>query len=101
MLAAIGVESVEDLFAEIPAGGGLPGAPVATWSVDDGPSAVGAAAYLARLANGRRRLVVSRGVHPHSRETLATMSAGYGAEVVDVPLRGGATDADALAAAVD
>ena len=45
----------------------LTGLPVSNASVYEGPSAVGAAAYLARLANGRRDVVVSRGVHPHSR----------------------------------
>ena len=52
-------------------------------------------------ATGRRRFVVSRGVHPHSRETLATYSVGYGAEVEEVGLVDGVTDAAALAAAVD
>ena len=79
----------------------LTGLPVSNASVYDGPSAVGAAGYLARLANGRERFVVSRGLHPHSRETLVTMSAGYGTEVVEVPLSGGVTDPDALADAVD
>jgi glycine dehydrogenase subunit 1 len=46
--------------------------------------------------------VVSRGVHPHSRETLRTYSPGFGAEVVEAPLDdAGATDVAALAAAVD
>src|SRR5439155_20641762 len=50
----------------------------------------------------RRRFVVSRGVHPHSRETLETYSDGYGTEVVETPLdQRGATDVEALAAAVD
>jgi glycine dehydrogenase subunit 1 len=40
-------------------------------------------------------------VHPHSRETLRTSSAGYGAGVVEVPLAGGVTDPEALAAAID
>ena len=79
----------------------LTGLAVSNASVYDGPSAVGAAGYLARLANGRERFVVSRGLHPHSRETLVTMSAGYGTEVVEVPLSGGVTDPDALADAVD
>jgi glycine dehydrogenase subunit 1 len=79
----------------------LTGLPVSNASVYEGPSAVGAAGYLARLANRRERFVVSRGLHPHSRETLATMSAGYGTEVVEVPLTGGVTDGDALADAVD
>ena len=48
----------------------LTGLPVSNASLYEGPSAVGAAAYLAKLANGRPDVVVSRGVHPHSRETL-------------------------------
>jgi glycine dehydrogenase subunit 1 len=79
----------------------LTGLPVANASVYEGPSALAAAGYLAKLVNDRGRYVVSRGVHPHSRETLATSSAGYGAEVVEVPLEGGATDPEALAAAID
>ena len=49
----------------------LTGLPVSNASLYEGPSAVGSAAYLAKLANGRGEIVVSRGVHPHSRETLA------------------------------
>ena len=46
--------------------------------------------------------MVSRGVHPHSRETLRTYAAGFGAEVVETPLDdAGATDLEKLAAAVD
>ncbi len=75
--------------------------PVANASVYDGPSAVSAAVWLAHLANGKRRVVVSRGVHPHSRATLRTMAAGYGVEVVEVGLEDGLTDAGAWAAAID
>ena len=79
----------------------LTGLPVSNASVYEGPSALGAAGYLAKLANGKGRFVISRGVHPHSRETLRTLSRGYGVEVVEVPLRDGVTDADAWAAAID
>ena len=79
----------------------LTGLPVSNASVYEGPSAVGAAGYLAKLANKKRRLVVSRGLHPHSRETLRTLSRGYGMEVVEVPLKDGVTDAEAWAAAID
>jgi len=75
----------------------LTGLPVSNASLYDGPSAVGAAAYLARLANGRPDVVVSRGVHPHSRGTLATLAPGYGQTVTEAPLRDGATDPEALA----
>ena len=78
----------------------LTGLPVSNASLYEGPSAVGAAAYLARLANGRRDVVVSRGVHPHSRATLATLAPGYGQSVVEAPLRDGVTDVAELAALV-
>ena len=48
----------------------LTGLPVSNASVYEGPSAVAAAGYLAKLHNGRRRFVVSEGVHPHAIETL-------------------------------
>jgi glycine dehydrogenase subunit 1 len=79
----------------------LTGLPVSNASLYEGPSSVASAAYLAIGATGRRRLVVSRGVHPHSRETLRTYAAGFGAEVVEVGLSGGVTDASALAEAID
>ena len=79
----------------------LTGLPVSNASVYEGPSAVAAAAYLARIANGKGRVVVSRAVHPHSRETLRTTAAGYGVEVVEVGLRDGVTDLDAWADAID
>lgn len=78
----------------------LTGLPISNASLYDGPSAVGAAAYLAKLANGRPEVVASRGVHPHSRATLATLAPGYGQRVAEAPLRDGVTDADALAAMV-
>jgi glycine dehydrogenase subunit 1 len=75
--------------------------PVSNASVYEGPSAVAAAAYLAKLANGKPKVVVSRGVHPHARAALRTTVAAYGGEVVEVGLRDGVTDADAWAAAID
>src|SRR5919204_815761 len=79
----------------------LTGLPVANASLYEGPSSVASAAYLAIGATGRRRLVVSRGVHPHSRQTLVTYARGFDAEVVEVGLEAGLTDADELRAAVD
>jgi glycine dehydrogenase subunit 1 len=79
----------------------LTGLPVSNASVYEGPSAVASAGYLARLANGKPKFVVSRGLHPHSRETLATYAHGFGAEIVEVPLKDGVTDAAAWAEAID
>jgi len=76
----------------------LTGLPVSNASVYEGPSAVAAAGYVAKLADASRagRFVVSRGVHPHSRETLSTLARGYGMEVVEAPLDGGLTALPAL-----
>ena len=75
--------------------------PVSNASVYEGPSAVAAAGYLAKLHNGGHRLVVSAGLHPHAIETLRTHAHGFGMEVVEVPLRDGATDPEAWARAID
>jgi glycine dehydrogenase subunit 1 len=86
----------------------LTGLPASNASVYEGPSAVAAAGYLAKLHNGGRRFVVSAGLHPHSIRTLRTHAHGYGMEVVEVPLTtgsaggaNGVTDPDAWAAAID
>jgi glycine dehydrogenase subunit 1 len=70
----------------------LTGLPVSNASVYEGPSAVAAAGYVAKNANSRTRFVVSRGVHPHARETLVTLAHAWGVEVVEAPLRDGVTE---------
>jgi len=80
----------------------LTGLPVSNASLYEGPSSVASAGYLAKLENKRSKFVISRGVHPHSRETLETYSPGFGTTVQETPLdERGATDVEALAAAVD
>src|SRR5271163_635078 len=79
----------------------LTGLAVSNASVYEGPSAVAAAGYLAKLHNDRRRIVVSAGVHPHSIETVRTNAHGFGMDVVEVPLRDGVTDPEAWARAID
>ncbi|MEO6857286.1 MAG: aminomethyl-transferring glycine dehydrogenase subunit GcvPA [Solirubrobacteraceae bacterium] len=69
----------------------LTGLPVSNASVYEGPSAVAAAGYVAKHTNGRRKFVISRGVHPHSRETLRTHAHAWGMEVVEAPLKDGVT----------
>jgi glycine dehydrogenase subunit 1 len=75
--------------------------PVSNASVYEGPSAVAAAGYLAKLHNRKGRFVVSAGLHPHSIETLRTNAHGYGMELLEVPLRDGVTDLDAWSDAID
>jgi glycine dehydrogenase subunit 1 len=79
----------------------LTGLPVSNATLYEGPSAVASAGWLARLQNQRGKFVVSRGLHPHSREALGTTAAGYGTAVEEVGLSAGVTDADALRDAID
>ena len=74
--------------------------PVSNATLYEAPSAVASAGWLARLENKRPRFLVSRGLHPHSREALATTSHGYGTAVEEVGLTGGVTDPDALREAI-
>src|SRR6188508_2759498 len=70
----------------------LTGLPVSNASVYEGPSAVAAAGWLAHTHTGKTRFLVSAGLHPHSRETLETTSAGWGTTVEEIPLADGVTD---------
>jgi len=78
----------------------LTGLPISNASVYEGPSAVGAAGYVAKHTNGRKRFVVSRGVHPHAIETLRTLAHGYGMEVELADLVDGRTELPELDAGV-
>ena len=78
----------------------LTGLPISNASVYEGPSAVAAAGYVAKLAKSRGRFVISRGVHPHSRETLRTLARGYGMEVAEAPLQDARTQLPKLDASV-
>src|SRR5215210_669933 len=70
----------------------LTGLPVSNASVYEGPSALAAAAYLAKLHNRRTRFLISAGVHPQARETLETTSAGWGTTVEEIPMADGVTE---------
>src|SRR3954462_3961682 len=65
----------------------LTGLPVSNASVYEGPSAVAAPAGPAHSHTGRTRFLVSDGLHPHSRETLETTSAGWGTTIETIALR--------------
>ena len=81
----------------------LTGLDVANASLYEGASALVEALLMAeRLVRGRRKAVVSGGIHPQYRETVRTYFANLGLDVVEVPLAGdGVTDRTALEAAVD
>jgi glycine dehydrogenase subunit 1 len=78
----------------------LTGLPVSNATLYEAPSAVASAGWLAYQANKRRRFLVSRGLHPHSRGALEATSAGWATALEEIPLAGGVTDAAALADAL-
>ena len=81
----------------------LTGLDVANASLYEGASALVEALLMAsRLSRGRTRAVLSAGIHPEYRETVRTYFANLGFTAVEVPVGAdGATDPDALRAAVD
>jgi glycine dehydrogenase subunit 1 len=81
----------------------LTGLEVANASLYEGASALVEALLMAeRLSKGRRRAVLSAGIHPEYRETVRSYFVNLGLEVVEAPLSAnGTTDPDALAQAAD
>lgn len=75
----------------------LAGLPVANASVYDGATATVEAVNLAMAATGRHAVWVSAGLNPRWREALATLTAGKGVVLVDVPLVDGRTSWEAMA----
>jgi len=82
--------------------GELTGLDVVSASHYDGGAATAEAALMTCRATRRERILVSRGVHPHYRQTLVTYADGAGLVVDEVPLvaggpLAGTTDLEALA----
>ena len=76
----------------------LAGLPVANASVYDGATATVEAVNLALAATGRNTVWVSGGLNPRWRAALATLTAGRGTNIVDVPLADGVADWEGTAA---
>jgi glycine dehydrogenase subunit 1 len=78
----------------------LTGMEVANASMYDGATAAAEAAHFAAGATGRRRVLVSKGVHPHYREVLRTYAAAGGFVLEELPLASGRTAGAAAARAI-
>jgi glycine dehydrogenase subunit 1 len=79
---------------------GLTGLDVSNASLYDGATAFAEACLMAIRANRRstsRRVLVSRGINPAYRAVAEAVVRGQGIELVELPLREGRTDFDALA----
>jgi glycine dehydrogenase subunit 1 len=71
---------------------------IANASVYDGATALAEAAIMALGATGRRKLLVSRAVHPNYRAVLKTYCDGLDVEIVEIPVTAeGTTDLPRLA----
>jgi len=75
----------------------LTGLEIANASVYDGATALAEAAIMALNANGRKKVLVSRAVHPNYRAVLKTYCDGLDVEIDEVPVAAdGTTDYAAL-----
>jgi glycine dehydrogenase subunit 1 len=79
----------------------LTGMDVSNASGYDGTTVAADACYLAKLATGRTKVVVTEATSPQVRQVVKTYAPGFGLENVEVPHREGATDPDELRSAAD
>jgi glycine dehydrogenase subunit 1 len=74
----------------------LTGMDVSNASGYDGTTVAADACYVAKHATGRTKVVVTEATNPQVRQVIKTYAPGFGLEVVEVPQRGGTTEAGEL-----
>ncbi|MGI8421098.1 MAG: aminomethyl-transferring glycine dehydrogenase subunit GcvPA, partial [Gaiellaceae bacterium] len=79
----------------------LTGMDVSNASGYDGMTVAADAAYIAKYATGRSKVVLAETLNPQARQVVKTYAPGFELEVVEVPHRGGAIDPDEFAAACE
>jgi len=79
----------------------LTGMAVSNASLYEGASALAEAALMALNVSGKRKLLVSHGVHPHYRRVLHTYLSGLPVTYTEIPLHDGLTDTTRLEAELD
>ncbi len=79
----------------------LTGMEVANSSMYDGPTALSEAAAMASAVTKKKKILVSRAVHPEAREILAVQGKALGLEIVEISCEQGITDLKELQAQKD
>lgn len=79
----------------------LTGMDVANSSMYDGGTSLAEAGLLSAAQTRRKKIVVSKSVHPESRDVLKTYAKGQHLQVVEVEMEDGMTSINALRAEVD
>lgn len=79
----------------------LTGMDVANSSMYDGPTALAEATNLSAAQTKRKKVLVSKTVHPESRAVIETYGKGQGIEIIEIPEKNGLTDIDMLEGLVD
>ena len=79
----------------------LTGMEIANSSMYDGGTALAEAGMLAAGHTRRKKILVSRAVHPESREVVRSYALGQSIAVEEIPLKDGHTDLEALKNMID
>lgn len=79
----------------------ITGMDVSNASLYEGATSAAEGVLMARAVNGRKRVVVSSAVHPHTRDVLSTYVRELPIDLVEVETTGGVTNPDDLRRALD
>ncbi|CDO01911.1 putative glycine dehydrogenase [decarboxylating] subunit 1 [Oceanobacillus picturae] len=79
----------------------LTGLPVANSSMYDGGTSLAEAVNLSAAHTKRKKILVSKAVHPESRAVIETYARGPELEIVEIDCEGGYTNLQQLADAID
>ena len=74
---------------------------VSNASMYDGASALAEAALLALRSTGKHKILIPSTVHPEYRQVLKTYLSFVESQIIEIPMKEGALDPDALSKAID
>ncbi|SHF60463.1 aminomethyl-transferring glycine dehydrogenase subunit GcvPA [Ornithinibacillus halophilus] len=79
----------------------LTGMPIANSSMYDGGTALAEAVNLSASQTRKKKVLVSKTIHPESRAVIETYAKGPNLEIIEVGQKDGQTDLDELASLID